>query len=50
MIDVDFNGYMLQYLIKGCYFGFKVYMQLVFEGIGIIVGGVMCVVFEVVGV
>lgn len=50
MINVVLNNGILQYFVKGVYMGFCVFMQLVFEGIGIIVGGVMCVVLEVVGV
>lgn len=50
MIQVDLKGIIIQYLIKVCYGVFKVYMQFVDDGIGVIVGGVMCVVLEVVGV
>lgn len=50
MVIIVFNEGIFYYVVKGCYLGFKVYMQLVVEGIGVIVGGVMCVVFEVVGV
>lgn len=44
------DGCILYYDIEGCYGVGKVVMCIVLEGIGIIVGGLMCVVFEMLGV
>lgn len=44
------DGCMLYYDIEGCYGVGKVIMWIVVLGIGIIVGGLMCVVFEMLGV
>lgn len=50
LVSVDLNNGILWYIIKDGYGVVCVFMQLVLEGIGVIVGGVMCVVLEVVGV
>ncbi len=50
MIEVQLNGDTLQYPIKGRHSGAKVYMQPASEGTGIIAGGAMRAVLEMVGV
>ena len=50
LVTVDLNGNTLQHPIKGRHSGSKVYMQPASEGTGIIAGGPMRAVFEVVGV
>ena len=50
MIQVDLNGTTLQYPVKSAHGASKVYMQPASEGTGIIAGGAMRAVFEVVGV
>merc|ERR1711935_993855 len=50
MVDVDLNGHTLQHPIKGRHSGSKVYMQPASEGTGIIAGGAMRAVLELVGV
>ena len=50
MVDVDLNGHTLQHPIKGRHSGSKVYMQPASEGTGIIAGGAMRAVLEMVGV
>jgi small subunit ribosomal protein S5 len=50
MIQVDLNGTTLQYAMKSAHGASKVYMQPASEGTGIIAGGAMRAVFEVVGV
>lgn len=50
MVTVDLNGNTLQHPIKGRHSGSKVYMQPASEGTGIIAGGAMRAVLEVVGV
>ena len=50
MISVDLNGNTLQHPIKGRHAGSKVYMQPASEGTGIIAGGAMRAVFEVLGI
>jgi len=50
MVDVDLNGHTLQHPIKGRHSGSKVYMQPASEGTGIIAGGAMRAVFEVLGI
>lgn len=50
MIDVRLNGATLQYPLTGRHGAAKVYMQPASEGTGIIAGGAMRAVFEVLGV
>ena len=50
MISVELNGNTLQHPIKGRHAGSKVYMQPASEGTGIIAGGAMRAVLEMVGV
>jgi small subunit ribosomal protein S5 len=50
MVDVKLNGTTLQYPIQGRHGAAKVYMQPASEGTGIIAGGAMRAVFEVLGV
>ena len=50
MVNVELNGHTLQHPIKGRHAGSKVYMQPAAEGTGIIAGGAMRAVLEVVGV
>jgi small subunit ribosomal protein S5 len=50
MVDVKLNGSTLQYPIMGRHGAAKVFMQPASEGTGIIAGGAMRAVFEVVGV
>ena len=50
MIQVDLNGTTLQYAIKSNHGASKVYMQPASEGTGIIAGGAMRAVFDVMGV
>jgi small subunit ribosomal protein S5 len=50
LVDVDLAGHTLQHPIKGRHSGSKVYMQPASEGTGIIAGGAMRAVFEVVGI
>jgi small subunit ribosomal protein S5 len=50
MVDVRLRGNTLQYPLVGIHGAAKVYMQPASEGTGIIAGGAMRAVFEVVGV
>jgi len=50
MVDVQLDGDTLQYALNGIHGAAKVYMQPASEGTGIIAGGAMRSVFEVVGV
>jgi len=50
MVDVQLDGDTLQYALNGVHGAAKVYMQPASEGTGIIAGGAMRAVFEVVGV
>jgi small subunit ribosomal protein S5 len=50
MVDVDLSGKTLQYPLTGEHGAAKVYMQPASDGTGIIAGGAMRAVFEVVGV
>ena len=50
MVDVKLDGDTLQYALNGVHGAAKVYMQPASEGTGIIAGGAMRAVFEVVGV
>lgn len=50
MVDVKLNGSTLQYALTGRHGAAKVHMQPASEGTGIIAGGAMRAVFEVVGV
>ncbi len=50
MVDVALNGTTLQYALNGVHGAAKVHMQPASEGTGIIAGGPMRAVFEVVGV
>lgn len=50
MVDVKLNGSTLQYPLLGRHGAAKVHMQPASEGTGIIAGGAMRAVFEVVGV
>ncbi len=50
MIDVHLNGTTLQYPLQGRHGAAKVFMQPASEGTGIIAGGAMRAVFEVLGV
>jgi small subunit ribosomal protein S5 len=50
MIDVNLKGATLQYAINGQHGAAKVFMQPASEGTGIIAGGAMRAVFEVLGV
>jgi len=50
MINVDLNGGTLQYAMMARHGAARVYMQPASEGTGIIAGGAMRAVFEVVGV
>ena len=50
MVDVKLYGDTLQYALNGVHGAAKVYMQPASEGTGIIAGGAMRAVFEVVGV
>lgn len=50
MIDVKLNGSTLQYALNGRHGAAKVFMQPASEGTGIIAGGAMRAVFEVLGV
>ncbi len=50
MIDVNLNGTTLQYPLQGRHGAAKVYMQPASDGTGIIAGGAMRAVFEVLGV
>ena len=50
LVTVDLNGNTLQHPIKGRHSGSKVYMQPASEGTGIIAGGPMRAVFEMLGV
>lgn len=50
MVDVRLNGTTLQYPINGRHGAAKVFMQPASEGTGIIAGGAMRAVFEVLGV
>ncbi|MDH3325761.1 MAG: 30S ribosomal protein S5 [Gammaproteobacteria bacterium] len=50
MVDVQLDGDTLQYPLLGDHGAAKVYMQPASEGTGIIAGGAMRAVFEVVGV
>lgn len=50
MVDIKLNGKTLQYPLTGTHGAAKVYMQPASEGTGIIAGGAMRAVFEVVGV
>jgi small subunit ribosomal protein S5 len=50
MVDVSLNGTTLQYPIMATHGAAKVFMQPASEGTGIIAGGAMRAVFEVVGV
>ncbi len=50
MVDVKLNGTTLQYPVNGRHGAAKVFMQPASEGTGIIAGGAMRAVFEVLGV
>jgi small subunit ribosomal protein S5 len=50
MVDVKLNGTTLQYPLQGRHGAAKVYMQPASDGTGIIAGGAMRAVFEVLGV
>lgn len=50
MISVPLNGDTLHYAVNGIHGAAKVYMQPASEGTGIIAGGAMRAVFEVVGI
>lgn len=50
MVSVDLSGKTLQYALNGEHGAAKVFMQPASEGTGIIAGGAMRAVFEVVGV
>jgi len=50
MVDVSLNGSTLQYALMGRHGAARVHMQPASEGTGIIAGGAMRAVFEVVGV
>ena len=50
LVNVDLNGNTLQHPIKGRHSGSKVFMKPASEGTGIIAGGAMRAVLEVVGV
>ncbi|MEY6430972.1 30S ribosomal protein S5 [Thioalkalicoccus limnaeus] len=50
MIDVKLNGTTLQYALNGRHGAARVFMQPASEGTGIIAGGAMRAVFEVLGV
>jgi small subunit ribosomal protein S5 len=50
MVDVKLNGSTLQYALQGRHGAAKVFMQPASEGTGIIAGGAMRAVFEVLGV
>jgi small subunit ribosomal protein S5 len=50
MVDVKLNGTTLQYPLTGRHGAARVYMQPASEGTGIIAGGAMRAVFEVLGV
>jgi small subunit ribosomal protein S5 len=50
MQPIDINGTTLQYAIVGTHGAAKVYMQPASEGTGIIAGGAMRAVFDVLGV
>jgi small subunit ribosomal protein S5 len=50
MVDVKLNGTTLQYALTGRHGAARVYMQPASEGTGIIAGGAMRAVFEVLGV
>jgi small subunit ribosomal protein S5 len=50
MVDIKLNGSTLQYPLVGRHGAAKVYMQPASEGTGIIAGGAMRAVFEVLGV
>ena len=50
MVDVKLNGTTLQYPVNGRHGAAKVFMQPASDGTGIIAGGAMRAVFEVVGV
>lgn len=50
MVDIKLNGETLQYPLVGRHGAARVYMQPASEGTGIIAGGAMRAVFEVVGV
>ena len=50
MIQVDLKDTTLHYAVTGCHGASKVHMQPATEGTGIIAGGAMRAVFEVVGV
>jgi small subunit ribosomal protein S5 len=50
MIDVKLNGSTLQYPLQGRHGAAKVFMQPASDGTGIIAGGAMRAVFEVLGV
>jgi len=50
MIDVQLDGSTLQYPVKSVHSGSRIYMQPASEGTGIIAGGAMRAVLEMVGV
>ena len=50
MVDVKLNGSTLQYALQGRHGAAKVFMQPASDGTGIIAGGAMRAVFEVLGV
>jgi small subunit ribosomal protein S5 len=50
MIDVQLDGSTLQYPVKAVHSGSRIYMQPASEGTGIIAGGAMRAVLEMVGV
>jgi small subunit ribosomal protein S5 len=50
MTEIDINGSTLQYALVGTHGAAKVYMQPASDGTGIIAGGAMRAVFEVLGV
>ena len=50
MVEVKLNGTTLQYPVNGRHGAAKVFMQPASEGTGIIAGGAMRAVFEVLGV
>jgi small subunit ribosomal protein S5 len=50
MIDVSLDGHTLEYPVKARHGASKIYMQPASEGTGVIAGGAMRAVFDVVGV
>lgn len=50
LIEVLMVGIIILYEIIGCFGVGNILLKFVFEGIGVIVGGFVCVVFEFVGV